>query len=284
MLTNESLRFVDDNTFQEAAPPEDRSRPLEWRRSFNTIAFEATDPVVEYVYSINEVDHFAGIDRTSDIDSKRVVTAAPRRRVRLTFALLQDNLRDSIFYTEETAKGSGIYQLRRPKGDIQVSFTEADPTEPRGPYAQGAFPGLAFKTDFERSSDSLCLEVGAPSHQLDEIAAELKTGYANVLHVVIGLQSFSYEVDDALREWSHPQDLFIHGSATQAVLLSIRLRRRQPETEALIETSEDDQTEQSIVAPLPLAPPPPPDYSTILKGIKTVLWVVAGLLLLRLLK
>ena len=250
----------------------------------NTITFEATNPVVEYVYAINEVDHFAAIDRTSDSDSKHVVTAAAKRRVRLTFELPQDNLRDSIFYTEETEKSSGIYQLRRPKGAIQVSFTEVDPTEPRGPYAKGAFPGLAFKTDFEESSDGLCLEVGAPSQQLDEVAAELKSGYANGLHVVISLQSFSYEVDDALREWYHPQDLFIHGSATQAVLLTMRLRRRQPAPEALVEASEDDQTEQSMEVSLPVAPPLPPDYSPILKGIKTVLWVVAGLLLLRLLK
>ena len=210
------------------------------------------------------------------------MTAAEKRRIRLTLELPQDKLRDTILYTEETEKGSGIYQLRRLKGAIQISFVEAEPTEPRGPYAQGAFPGLAFKTDVEATSDSLCIEVGAPSQQLDEITAVLKSGYANALHVAIGIQSFSYEVDDALREWFHPRDLFIHGSTVQAVLLSMRVQRRQPEVQALADVPDAEEAERPTVAPPPLAPPP--DYTSILKGIRTVLWVVAGLLMLTLVK
>lgn len=280
MLTNENLRFVNENTFQEADIPEDRSRPLEWRRSFNTVAFEAENPIVEYSYVVNEVDNFAAIDR----DSKCVVTAAKKRRVRLTFELSQEKLRDSILYAEEAEKGHGIYRLQRLKGAIQVSIVEAEPAEPRGPYAQGAFPGLAFKTDVEATSDSLFIEVGAPSQQLDEIAAVFESGYANALHVAIGIQSFSYEVDDALREWFHPRNLFIHGNAAQAALLSMRLQRRQPKAQALVFADEPDidKVEQPTVAPSPSAPPP--DYRSILKGIKNVLWVLAGLLLLTLIK
>jgi hypothetical protein len=284
MLTKESLRFIDDNTFQEAVPPEDRSRPLEWRRSFNTVSFEVLDPGVEFAYSINEVDHFTsiGIGREPDQEPAPVVTGAPKRRVRVCFDIQQERLRDSILYAKEIEKGSGLFQLRRSKDPIHVTLTEADPTESRGgPYADGAYAGLAFQADFEPDEDNLYIEVGVPSNLLEEIASELKTGHVNAMHVSIGIQSFSYEVDDALREWYHPRDLFIYGNATQAVLQSLRLMRRDPKPEPTLEATDEENNEPVDVAP---PPTPVPDYNSVLGGIKAALWVVAGLLLLQLFK
>jgi hypothetical protein len=281
MLTNETLRFIDDNTFQEADPPEDRSRPLEWRRSFNTISFEADNPKIEYVYSVNEVDHFAGIAQTVDEPPRPIVAPAATRRIRVTFEVQQDKLRDSILCTKEKEKGSGLFHLRGTKDAIQIVLTATEPTEPRDPYAQGAYPGLAFQTNFEPGEDGLCLEVGLPSQQLEEIAAELKSGQSNAIHVAISLQSFSYEVDDALREWYHPRDLFIHGGATQAVIVSVRLLRREAEPEIQREAGPEEPA-APVVHEVPATAAP--DYSSLLKGIKTALWAIAGLLLLRLFK
>ena len=284
MLTNENLRFINENTFQEATPPADRSRPLEWRRSFNTVAFETVAQSVEYLYTVNEVDQFAEFDQHPDQGSQPVVNTAAKRRIRINFSISQDKLRDSIFFTDETEKGSGVYQLRPTMGDIQISLSEVEPTEQHGPYGPGTYPGLAFNTNFEALNNSLCIEVGAPTSQLEEITAELKDGYSSVLQVVIGMQSFSYEVDDALRDWHHPRDLFVHGSAAPAVLLSVRLKFHRPEVPAVAEAPDGEEVADSTFKePLP-APPLLPDYSSNLKSIKTALWVVAFLLLLRLLK
>lgn len=283
MLTNETLRFIDDNTFQEADPPEDRSsRPLEWRRSFNTISFEADNPKVEYLYSVNELlGHFVAIARTADEPPRPVVAPAAKRHARVTFEVQQDKLRDHILCTEEKEKDSGLFHLRRTKDAIQVVLTDTAPTEPRGPYAEGAYPGVAFQTDFAPGQDGLCLEVGLPQQQLEEIASELKSGQSNAIDVAISLQSFSYEVDDALREWYNPRDLFIHGSATQAVVVSVRLLRREAEPEIQREASTEEPA-APIVHEMPATPAP--DYGPLLKGIKTALWAIAGLLLLRLFK
>lgn len=40
MIRDEKLKKVNDIIFQEAEPPSDRNRPLEWRRSFNIIDLE----------------------------------------------------------------------------------------------------------------------------------------------------------------------------------------------------------------------------------------------------
>jgi hypothetical protein len=286
MLTKEFIRFVDANTFQEAAPPEDRSRPLEWRRSFNTISFDVLDPEVEFAYSINEIDHFTSVDIGSEQDKEptHVVTGAPKRRIRVCFDIHQKDLRDSVLQTKEMEKGSGLFQLCHLKDPIHVTLIEADPTESRGgPYADGSYDGLAFQADFKPGEDNLYIEVGVPSNLIEEIADELKTGRVNAMHVSIGIQSFSFEVDDALREWYHRRNLFIHGRATQAVLQSLRLLRRDPKSDPApaLEGSEEQHAE-TLDDNLP--PSPVPDYNSVLKGIKTAMWVIAALLLLQLLK
>jgi hypothetical protein len=101
---------------------------------------------------------------------KRVVTASETRRVRITFNIQHEKFRDSIFYTEETEKGSGLYRLRRPRSPIQLSLIEAESSEARGPYEQGALPGLAYIDDLEQGSGGLCIECGAPIQQILEIA------------------------------------------------------------------------------------------------------------------
>jgi hypothetical protein len=105
------------------------------------------------------------------------------------------------------------------------------------------------------------------------------------MHVSIGIQSFSFEVDDALREWYHRRDLFIHGRATQAVLQSLRLLRRDPKSDpapAPAPEVSEEQNAETLDDNLP--PSPVPDYNAVLKGIKTAMWVIAALLLLQLLK
>lgn len=282
MLTNEILRFIDNQTFAEAEPPTDRSRPLEWRRSFNTINFIADSPSIEYVYSVNDVDHFAKQEAP-------IVSPVAKRRLRIVCQIDQDKLRDSIYFPKEKEKNSGLYQLHRTKDAIQVVITDASPTDQRGPFATGAFAGLVFRTDFEPGEDGLSIEVSIPTQHLEELASALKAGDASALHIAIALQSFSYEVDDALREWYHPRDLFIHGSTSSAALLSVRLTHRRPDIQMPLTTIGNVEAEdeaESQVDPLPIQPlqAPKPDYSSALKSIKTVLWAIAVILLLQLAK
>lgn len=283
MLQDEALRFIDDKTFAEAEPPADRSRPLEWRRSFNTISFVADDLAVEYAYFVNEVDHFASLRDSSE---SLVVSPAACRRLRVTCEVSHDKLRDSIFCTKEMEKGSGLYKLHCPKDDIRLILTGSEPIDERGPFAAGAFGGFALLTDFEPGEDGLCIEVGVPTQHLEEIVAALKAGEASALQVAIAIQSFSYEVDDALREWYHRRDLFVHGATSPAALLSLRLLQQKPEAESPSTPPPDDTDADSSVAPLipHLLQASTTDYSALLKGIRTVLWVIAAILLFQLAK
>jgi hypothetical protein len=290
MFSNETLRFINDNTFREAEPPKDRSRPLEWRRSFNTINLEARDPLVEYVYSINEVDHFARITRADGLSAEQdesIVAGAAKRRLRVTVRVAQEELRDSILCTTEKEKGTGLFELRRTKDDLIVSIKEADPGEQHGPFAKGAYPGLLYKTNFEPGQDGLSIEVGIAQEHLREIVTTINEKHVSTLHISLSLLSFSDEVDDALREWHHARELFVHGGTAPAALLSLRLASAVPTPQPTLDA---EAAAQSNAKPEPAASalvvqsPFAPDYSALIKGIRNGLWVVVGILLLHLFK
>ena len=61
ILSEEKLLLKDSYTLVEAEPPEDRSRPLEWRRSLNYLRFEATSFIVDSTHWVNESDMVSDI-------------------------------------------------------------------------------------------------------------------------------------------------------------------------------------------------------------------------------
>ena len=273
---------MNEATFQEASPPTDRTKPLEWRRSFNTINFELKNPTVDSIYSINDVNFFVGFQRGSE-DEAPAVTGAEVRRLRISATVPQSELRDSLFYTKEREQDSGVYELARAKDDFRIVLVESPPSERRGPFAAGAYAGFAFHANTEPGEGCLYFEVGVPTQYLEEVVKALKHEKPLELHISVALQSFSYEVDDALREWYHPRDLFIHGSATPAALSTLRTLRSQQAPAAQPEP-EDDAPENEAFAS---APSPAPAAALDLRpflGIKTALWAIAVLLLLHLLK
>jgi len=290
MGTKDLLRFINKATFQEAEPPADRSRPLEWRRSFNTISFTAKQLQIEYVYTINEVDYLESMQQVEASDGKPedalVVTPVVRRRIRVVCTIPQENIRDSILITEEQDKEANVYALRRTKAPIELTLTESEPTEQRAPYASGSYPGLTFHNSLEPGDDNLCMEVSVPTEHLQEIVSALKADPTLALHVVVSIQSFSFEVDDALREWYHPRELFIHGHAAPTALQSLRLAHLKPEAPDEVSFDEDEPYEEVALTNQTPGQLPATDhpYIPVLKSIKTALWVVVVLLTLHLIK
>ena len=108
----------------------------------------------------------------------------------------------------------------------------------------------------------------------------------------IVISSFSYEVDDALRDWYHPRDLLIHGFSTPAALETMVVRRKgsvplllskAPSSTADDEINEDDLSSSSTHTNGFLVKDLVIDTSA-LKSIKLALWALVGILFLNLLK
>lgn len=283
MRTNEKVRSIDDSTFQEASPPPERNRPLEWRRSFNVLNLELRDASFEYVLSVNDLDFLAPRRKSGENDELLIAAAEQRRQLCLTARVSSEGTRDKIFRTSETSKGSGIYELVRPAEDVRLVVVQANPLEESAPFRAGAFHGVAFDSNLEPGEDCICIQVGIPGEELEEIFRQWQSNRSLGLSASIALQSFSFEVDDALREWYHPRDLFIHGFGAPAALLKLRSKWTSP-----VELVPNIPEEQSSYLPPEIVSTPrvvPDQYnSPHISGIKHALWLIAVLAFLHLFK
>lgn len=62
LMIDEQLRKVSDSIFQEATPPEDRSSPLEWRRSLNFINIPLKSIKIVTSCNVHDTDFGFGLD------------------------------------------------------------------------------------------------------------------------------------------------------------------------------------------------------------------------------
>lgn len=292
MLPSGKLRFRNAHTFEDESSGK-RDRPLEWRRSFNTVSYIGKSPSIECLYSVNEIEYFdepQDVGKSHDLDKQSiVVTPNSIRSLRVGFTIPQDDLRDAIYCADKTESGSDLYTLSRPRGDVRIFLTDKPPSDGRGPFGAGAYTGLAFRTDYESDENYLCVDVSVPTTHLEEIASELQKNPLLELHVEIAIQSFSYEVDDALREWYHHRDLFIHGNAAPAAVVSVRTANPAPQVSE--EPVKDDDGPLDVAeAPLdyrsdiPNPQLPANVEANQLSGIKVALWAIVVLLAINLAK
>jgi hypothetical protein len=280
------LRLLDDKTFQEIRPEAERKRSREWRRSFNFLSFTATRATVSRLYTVNEIDHLPEAPSANPVaePGKTMVFGALRRQARITARVPQDAVRDTLYFARERGATSGEFLLERAKGDIELVITEGPPTEERGPFADGAYGGLAFRSRRDPADDHLSIDVAIPSEFMTEIVANLERDGRQALGVGIEVESFSTEVEDGRGQWNQPRDLFLHGIAVPAALVSLRVSPVAPAS------GSDESASLRKAAPLqqpaaqpPAAPAASSQLEQILAGARLALWVIAALLAVHLL-
>jgi hypothetical protein len=282
MSLNSFVRPLDEKTFQEVRPDPERKRAREWRRSFNLLSFTANRPAISRLYTVNEIDHLPddAVAGHGAEPGKVMVFGALRRQARITARVPQEALRDTFYFTRERSAASGEFMLERAKGDIELVISEGPPTEERGPFADGAYGGLAFRNRRNPGDDHLSIDVAIPSEFMTEIVANLERDESQALGVGVELESFSFEVEEGRRQWNQPRDLFLHGIAVPAALVSLRVSPAptSPAREApTLPVSDEPKLE-----PAHAAPPPPPAASSqlarVVAGARTALWAIAALL------
>lgn len=284
---NEKLRFVSDDIFAEAEPPDDRrERPLEWRRSFNPVELEITQLTFDTFYEVNEVDLIGDVqsaDATGASTSvPRVIPAAKLTR-RIHGRVSTENMRDTLLRSVRVPDDASVFELQRLRGDIAVTIFDSAPVAARGEYAEGSFPGMLFPADGDDGGQAWTLDISIPSVLMDDLAQRLRSGDFNCISAGIAVQSFSDEVDDALREWHSRRRLFIHKTAAAAPCRRL-VARKSKGVEPATEDAEPERNEQvDLVAP-PVQAVHPVNYTAALGGIKVALWAVAAVEFLRLLK
>ena len=213
--SDERLRRVSDFIYQEANPPEDRHQPLEWRRNFNIVCLPLINIKIVSTFNVHDTDWNPcnkGTDSPWQLINPEINTT------RSISAFVDDEkMRDTIFCAVVDEKEKGIIRLERPQGSTKVILRTGKPTEGSEKFPGGIYPGSCFRMNFEPGEDYLFFEMSLPENQMNDIMECLSRDPNVQIEVDVNLLSFSFEVDDALREWYHPRDLFIEDKAPAPV-------------------------------------------------------------------
>ena len=294
---NEKLRYKSDKVLEEAEPPSDRSRPLEWRRSINVIDINVTRLVIKEHHSVNECDFFANSmlgsglkpgDATSDPEyEKEIIKPKTELRTVISSKVNLDTLRDSLFRTVEEDKEEKIYSVSRASGYIDLSINDDEPRkEAAGIFAKGAQYGFAW---VEEDNETLTISVSIGKEAFKHLIFEIKSGRVSEIQLRVAIDSFSYEVDDFLREWYHPRDLIIHGRMAHAAIESFSIVSKEfleksgsnliseaLDTEADVPYTNSFESEnQTQIYQPQINNVTDPEF---LKSVKTALWAIAIIL------
>ena len=225
----DNLRVKDLHTLVEAAPPADRSRPLEWRRRLNRFRFEASSFSVDSTHWVNESDYVTGDAWKNDQDRNEfppVIKAAIKKKISVSTSISFDDIEDRFYQTsvvDEEQKLVTVSEEMRAK-KLVVTLSEDEPQgENFHSFKAGSYYGNAM---FVAEDQELLLEITANKDVLLDLITAISSGQLEKVIFNVSISSFSYEVDDALREWYHSRDLLIHGFSTPAALQAIVIRRR----------------------------------------------------------
>lgn len=245
---NEKLRRISEDVYQEAEVPKDRSRPLEWRRSFNHVAFELTKVQPNTSFSINDTDWDAE-DEAIKISRWQEVKPAPAITHTIDAIAERDAQHDSI-YTFTKTDTEDVFGVERPPSSMRVRLVGKAPMEGHKKIPDGVFPGYLFRVDYDpNGGDYLCLEAYLPVEHVLELHRALKADPTLQLSLSVHLLSFSYEVDDALREAHHGRALIIESMAL-APLHSVSIRQADADLSSLEPRNDSDIDEVEEDSPL----------------------------------
>lgn len=210
IIRDQKLRKVSNSVFQEAKLSEDRSRPLEWRRNFNQINLPLKNIKIVNTCNIHDVDFDF---KNSNATPLNLVKTDISDQIAIKGIVDEDQIGDRLYFAIEEGEDN-IFSIERSPGNIIVSIkvgkpTKEDTSEDVERVPPGLYYGLAFRTNFKPEEDDMFLDLTAPKEQLLSLISALRADTNSTLNVVAKLLSFTYEVDDALREPSYPQDIII---------------------------------------------------------------------------
>lgn len=208
--TNKKLRKISDAIFQEAQPPEDESRPLEWRRSFNFVSLPLKNVQVINSCTVHDCDFVLVGERNAN--PANLIKPNVTSRIAITGVLDEGKTRDTIYFAINENKDGEIYGIGRHKGKTLVTIKSGEPTEEGKNAPAGLYWGNALRVNFDPGEDDLCFELSMPEEQINSLITSLKADQNSMIEVGAYLLSYTFEVDDALREHYHPRDIVINES------------------------------------------------------------------------
>ncbi len=295
IYSEEKLLLKDSYTLVEAEPPEDRRRPLEWRRSLNHLDFETSSFIIDSTHWVNEYDIVSDCFKETD-EKKQVIPLVmcnSKQKISVSSKINLEGIRNNIYRTSEENKEEKIYSISNQSRAINLilNLTEGEPkSEDWGVFKSGAYYGSAGF--YDEDNCDLTLDITASKEALQDLIKIISSNSLDKVIFNIVISSFSYEVDDFFGDLDDPRDLLIHGSRAPAALETMVIRRKEsgpvivykpPSSSTDNEINDDGLSNSSTHSNGLLSKDLVFDTSA-LKSIKFALWALVGILFLNLLK
>lgn len=211
LLGNEKLKKVTDGIFQvPRSDDDDDKKPLEWRRGFNFIKLPLKN--IKIIYSFNVHDVEFRIDEEKEEHPEKLLKPDIKSSIGITALLDENKIDDSIYIAVENKDEKGIFTTAQPKGETRITLKSGTPTkesEERG-IPEGLYWGNAFWMHYDPGEDNVCFELSIPLDQMNNLVAALRADENSKINIGVQLLSFTYEVDDFLREHYHPRNIIIN--------------------------------------------------------------------------
>lgn len=207
----EKLKKISSSIFQQLEAPKEDSSPLEWRRTFNTVTLPLRD--VKIITILGTRDLAWDINGDHNEDPSKLIKPDLSTQTVITAFVDEELMRDRLYCAApcEHEEQKDIFVVERPRGDIKVILKSSALRDKGDLFPDGVYPGSCFRMNYEPGEDYISFEMTIPVEQMMAVIDSLRGDQALRLSVDVHLLSFSYEVDDFLREYYHPRDLFIDG-------------------------------------------------------------------------
>jgi hypothetical protein len=121
-------------------------------------------------------------------------------------------MRDSIYYAVESKKEKRLFSLEGIVGIPEITLITGNPFKENAEILDGVYWGSAFRMNYEPKQDCLCFYLYIPKDQMLSLIAAIRADENATVEVTAKLLSFTFEVDDALREHYDSQDIVINDS------------------------------------------------------------------------
>lgn len=212
IFPNEKLRKVSDSILQEFESPKDSSKPLEWRQAFNTI--ELPLHKMKIVTNLKTHDRDWDVHEENQENPTRLIKLDVRTQIAITAKVNEEAMRDRLYCTvsDDSEKQKDVFLVERPHGDIEVRLKSGVARDKSELFPSGVYSGSCFRMNYEPGEDYIGFDMTIPEEQMKILVDSLRADTKASLYVNVELLSFSYEVDDALREPHFRRDLIIHKS------------------------------------------------------------------------
>ena len=254
-MTIENLKKVSDTVFQETSAT--TSRPLEWRRDFNLVSFNLKSPRFVTYCEVTDTDWSA------DEKSHKYPWEKLRTATKITRAVIagidEDTQKDHLYSLKKT-DDEQIFEVERAAGPMEIRLKDGEPIADDDKGRNCLYWGSLLRMETRPGEDYLCLEARVPKEQLDALIETLGIGAEIQIAVNAYVLTFTYEVDDALRDWYHSQNLILASGWSPAFIRGISFGQPPLTTIAPPADGEEIALEEA-------KPPQPPPQLAIVSAI-----------------